>query len=116
MPNKKIEILVIEDDEFVIHRSVSTVDEEVNPFNVAIQAMVNGLTGQQLKPVVRIKDTPASTDKFAQAVPNYKAPESVEFHPDLVKQGVAPKTIKPVVENGIPTVKLDMKSILKGAK
>lgn len=42
--SKKIEVIVLENDEFVVHRSVSTVNDDSNVFNVVIQAMVNQLT------------------------------------------------------------------------
>ncbi len=104
----KLRILILEDESRVIHHSVSTVNDDINPYIAA---------SKQIR-------LPA-TDKFAQAVPNYvppidesatrlqeigsKASLEAEFHPDLVKEGIAPT-------KGIPTIKLDMKTIMKDVK
>lgn len=144
---KKIEVILIEDDVEVIHRSTSTVDEYANPYTVAINVIIDRLTGANISrsivkaPIVHAPYVKPSkdVDKFAQAVPNYKppiagssngrttdfesvnvgsspTPASIEFHPDLIAQGVA-KATPLSVEGIIPVVKLDMKSILaKGVK
>ena len=119
----QLEVLIIQDSLEVIHRSVSQVDDTVNPYTAAINAMVNELTGNTLP---KYKQVLPKEDKFAAAVPNYVPPTTgsqetvqkpepvqqelpMQFHPDLVKQGVAPT-------KGIPTIKLDMKSIMKDKK
>lgn len=117
MSNKTIEVIIIENHTNVVHRTVSTVYEDSNTYNVAIQTIIESLTGT--KPISKVQAVaiPLSKDKFAQAVPDYKAPveEKTEFHPDLIKAGVAPKVSLPK-ESEIPVVKIDMKSVLKGAK
>lgn len=133
--NKTIEVIIIEDSLQVVHRSISTVYADSNPYNVAIQAIVEQLTGTKPTTKVQAGAVPLNKDKFAQAVPDYKPitgssngrttdfesvnlgsiPSPVantEFHPDLIKEGVAPKAIK-TIEQGIPTVKIDMKSVFK---
>ncbi len=113
----KLELILIKNDMDLVHRSVSNVDDTVSPYTAAINAMVNELTGEV---TLRAKVTPVSTNKFAEAVPNYVPPEvkhglaDEQFHPDLVKEGIAPSSKG--VEKGIPTIKLDMKSILKEKK
>lgn len=120
--NKKIEVIIIENDTQVVHRTISEVYTDSNTFNVAIQAIVENLTGTKPTSKVQAGYVPLDkinnvNNKFSDAVPDYREPEELEFHPDLVRQGAAPVgMVKPVIENGIPTVKLDMKSILKGAK
>lgn len=109
----KLEILIIQDDIEIIHRSISNVEDYANPYSIAIEAIINELTGHNIKPI--------KVNKFAEAVPNYVPHQpntntlpvvsTNEFHPDLIQAGVT-KT----VEHGIPTVKLDMKTILKGNK
>lgn len=122
---KKIEVIIIEEDVHVVHRSVSNVYEDSNTYNVAIQAIVEALTGTKPMSAVQSGTIPLTKsktrDKFAEAVPGYKEPQGElqkpsstanqgAFHPDLIAQGVVPKA---VIENGIQTVKLDMKSILR---
>lgn len=130
---KKVEVLIIEND-YVIHHTSSQVYPDSNTYNVVIQALIESITGPARTSVgtaVKVEAAKAgffplnkpmpNADKFAQAVPSYVPPERPDysqepaFHPDLVKEGVAPKVTK-AVENGIPVVKLSMKEILKGAK
>lgn len=137
MSTKKVEVLIIEND-YVIHHTSSQVYPDSNTYNVVIQALIENLTGAKaVSPVkagmIPLTKSVPSVDKFAQAVPDYRPtlPEGINksaddifppkqealttFHPDLVKEGVAPKVTKSV-ENGIPVVKLSMKEILKGVK
>ena len=133
MESKKVEVLIIENDTEVVHRTVSTVYGDSNTYNVAIQAIVEALTGTKPISKAQAGAVPLSKprDKFSEAVPNYVAPvipdanvksvgpltvattSTTQFHPDLVAAGVVPKT---TIEKGIPTVKLDMKSILNASK
>lgn len=89
--NKKLEVIVIENDELIVHRSVSEVYPDTNLYNAVIQSMVNHLTefkappDKVSPPIVRKTLPPISTQ--------LELPMDNEFHPDLVSQGIAPKKI-----------------------
>ncbi len=115
----KLEVLLIVNDTELYHRSVSTLNDGVNPYTGAINAMVNELTalqsGRIQSKLPNFSNVPKE-DKFTQAVPSYNAntQQDASFHPDLVKQGVVGNMPPVLPPNPIPTIKLDMKSILKG--
>lgn len=126
----KLEVILILEDTEIYHRSVSMLNDDINPYTGAINALVNELTtgkGKQTVPVGKMRQ--ANTDKFTDAVPDYKEitkdqikesmrleaakvdSKTEQFHPDLVKAGIAPKQT-----NAIPVVKLDMKTIFAEKK
>lgn len=119
----KLELLLIVNDTELYHRSVSTLDDSVNPYTGAINAMINELTKVPYvsSPRFEIKsDTKfqVKSDKFTKAVPDYMPPveEQLQFHPDLVKQGIAPAKPAPMANKEIPLIKLDMKTVFKDKK
>lgn len=126
---KKIEVIIIENDTQVIHRTVSTVYDDSNAYTVAINAIVEDLTSTNIINKGIKVSRPLAKDKFAEAVPDYKPPvmpsaaptgigidntHGIDFHPDLVKAGVVPKPIPK--EGDIPVVKISMKEVMKGTK
>lgn len=76
---KKIEVIVIENDSHVIHRSVSNVYEDANPYNVVIQTMVTELTDRAGLAVVRQAPARDKTPAEIQEVSKRKTEEEQAF-------------------------------------
>lgn len=116
MESKKIEVIVIENDNVVVHRSTSQVYPDSNTYNVVIQAMVNELTDLAGRTPVKVQ--PIEHQRPAVAIPapvqaQIQVQEDNKFHPDLASMGVT-KNVKQEKYN-IQSIKpIKMNEVLNG--
>lgn len=107
--NKTIEVLVIENHTNVIHRSVSTVYADANPYNTAINALINELTGlanKQIKMATALATNPAKPVAVEMTVDELQAAIDKDFTPSK-------KTAPKFNIQQLPSIK--MNEVLGGA-